>query len=408
MPISDATKRDLLRIYAGDTSPELDPSIIGERSPLRKLSYETFLSRYYGIRNPEVLRIFHAGVAGSFADGIDAIDAWEAISYGGLPGLPPPLAQALLAWDYGEEPEPYIFHFPDGNASIARLLVRSLIPQVAPGSSMDDVVLARFDYARLDEAGSPVRLRLESTVVRVEHDGPAATAKRVALTYVRAGRAERVYGKSCVLAGYNMMIPYLCPELPAPQRAALAQLVKSPLVYTNVLLRSWQAWKRAGLAEVYCPGSYHQTAMLDYPVSMPGYAFSAGPDEPILVHMERAPIHPDSGLSRREQYRAGRRELLATSFETMERAIRTQLAGMLGHVGFDPARDIEAITVNRWGHGYAWSYTGHADPEYAPDEYPHVRGRRPFGRIRIANSDAGATALLPAAIDEAYRAVAEL
>jgi spermidine dehydrogenase len=54
------------------------------------------------------------------------------------------------------------------------------------------------------------------------------------------------------------------------------------------------------------------------------------------------------------------------------------------------------------------AYTGHADPDYAPDEYPHVRGRRPFGRIRIANSDAGARALLPSAIDQAHRAVEEL
>jgi spermidine dehydrogenase len=408
MPVSRETKRDLVRIYAGQTTLELDASIIGERSPLRKLSYQAFLSEYYGIRSQEVRRILHAAVAGTFAEGIDAIDAWIAISYGGLPGLPPPLAQALYAWDYGDEPEPYIFHFPDGNASIARLLVRSLIPPVAPGSSMDDVVLARFDYGRLDEADSPVRLRLESTVVRVEHDGPPASASRVALTYVQRGRAQRVFGRSCVLACYNAMIPYLCPELPAPQREALSQLVRSPLVYTNVLLRSWQAWKRAGLAEAYCPGSHHQTAMLDYPVSTPGYAFSASPDEPILVHMERAPIQPDAGLSRREQYRAGRRELLTTSFETLERAIRAQLAGMLGSEGFDPARDIEAITVNRWGHGYAWSYTGHADPAYGPDEFPHVRGRQPFGRIRIANSDAGANALLPIAIDQARRAIEEL
>jgi spermidine dehydrogenase len=273
---------------------------------------------------------------------------------------------------------------------------------------MDDVVLARFDYGRLDEAGSPVRLRLESTVVRVEHDGPAGAAKRVAVSYVRGGRAQRVFGKSCVLACYNMMIPYLCPELPAEQREALARLVKAPLVYTNVLLRNWQAWRRAGLAEAFCPGSHHQTAMLDYPVSTPGYAFSASPEEPILVHMERAPIAPDQGMSRAEQYRAGRQELLATSFEDMERAIRSQLAGMLGEAGFDPASDILAITVNRWGHGYAWGYAGHSDPDYAPDEYPHVRGRRPFGRIRIANSDAGASAFLPNAIDQAQRAIDEL
>ena len=135
---------------------------------------------------------------------------------------------------------------------------------------------------------------------------------------------------------------------------------------------------------------------------------SASPAAPLLVHMERAPIRPGEGLSRQEQYRAGRRELLTTSFEEMERNIRTQLAGMLGEAGFDPAREIEGITVNRWGHGYAWLYAGHSDPEYAQDEYPHVRGRQPVGRIRIANSDAGASALVPSAIDQAHRAIEEL
>ncbi len=408
MPVSEETKRDLLRVYEGGSDRLSDPSIIGERSFLRKISYEDFLVEYYGIRNPELWKIFHAATAGSMALGIDAIDAWDAISYGGLPGLPKALARKLVEWDYGDHPEPYIFHFPDGNASIARLLVRSLIPRVASVDSVDEIVGARFDYGRLDEPDSPVRLRLESTVVRVEHDGPPPSAKRVAVTYVHAGRAQRVWGSACVLACYNMMIPYLCPELPAGQREALASLVKAPLVYTNVLLRNWRPWQAAGLAEAYCPGSYHQTAMLDYPVSLGGYRFSAGPDEPIVAHLERAPIQPDEGLTKRQQFRAGRRELLETSFEQMERSIRTQLAGMLGEAGFDPALDIEAITVNRWPHGYAYGYSGHADPEYADDEFPHVRGRQRFGRVAIANSDAGARAMLDCAIDEAQRAVEEL
>jgi spermidine dehydrogenase len=230
----------------------------------------------------------------------------------------------------------------------------------------------------------------------------------VAVTYVRAGRAHRVWGKACVLACYNTMIPHLCPELPAEQREALASLVKAPLIYTNVLLRSWHPWKRAGLALAFCPGSYHQIAMLDFPVSLGDYRFSAGPEEPIVVHLERAPIKPRLGLTPREQYRAGREELLSMPFEAIESSLRVQLARMLAEVGFDPAIDIEAITVNRWPHGYSHEYLSHLDPEYAEDEYPHVRGRQPFGRITIANSDSGASAYLDTAIDQAYRAVEEL
>jgi spermidine dehydrogenase len=229
----------------------------------------------------------------------------------------------------------------------------------------------------------------------------------VAVTYVRAGAAQRVWGRTCIIAGYNMMIPYLCPELPAEQRASLALLVKSPLLYTNVLLRDWQAWKRAGLGLAICPGSDHQVAMLDFPVSLGDYRFARGPDEPIVAHLEGTPLGTGSGLERRQLYREARARLLATPFSAYERSIRSQLAGMLGAAGFDPARDIEAITLNRWAHGYAWGPNPLVDPP-SPDGLPHEVGRRPFGRIAIANSDAGASATLDTAIDQAYRAVEEI
>ncbi len=404
MPLSEAGRRELLRVLDPDPGLFRDGSRLGDSAFLRTLSYEAFVSQHLGARRPEVLRILDAAAVSGFGDSIDHIPAWDGLAWGGLPGVPPALREQVDR-EFGSEP--YIFHFPDGNASVARLLVRSLIPGVAPGDSMEDVVGARFDYTRLDAADSPVRLRLESTVVRVEHDGPPASARRVGATYVRAGRAQRVWARSCVLAGYNMMIPYLCPELPAAQREALALGVKSPLVYTNVALRDWRAWQRAGLGMAYCPGSYHQVAMLDFPVDLGGVRFSRGPDEPIVAHLEACPVERGSGLTPREQYRAGRRAMLATPFESIERRIRRELAGMLGAAGFDPARDIAAITVNRWPHGYAYHPNPLVDgrPEGA---LPHELGRRPFGRIRIANSDAGGRATLDGAIDEAHRAIQEL
>jgi spermidine dehydrogenase len=300
--------------------------------------------------------------------------------------------------------EPYTYHFPDGNASVPRLLVRQLIPDVAEGSTMEDVVTASFDYGRLDRPESPVRIRLDSTVVRVEHDGSPRSAERVHITYVRGGRAARVRARQVVLACYNMAIPHLCPELPAPQREALRELVKIPLVYTSVLLRTGAAWKDLGIGLAYCPGSWHRLAMLDFPVSLPGYRFGSSLDEPIVVHMQRCPTKP--GFTPQEQSRAGRVELLTTPFEAIERSIREQLAGMLGPGGFDPAGDIEGITVNRWPHGYAYEPNSlFDDTSVAP---PHERGRVPFGRITIANSDSGGRAYLDCAIDEAWRAVGEL
>jgi len=228
---------------------------------------------------------------------------------------------------------------------------------------------------------------------------------------VRGGQQYRVQARCCVLACYNSMIPYICPELPAPQREALAYAVKIPILYTNVALRNWQAWKKLGIAAVVSPGSYHVNAMLDFPVSLGDYDYASDPDDPIVVHLERFPHRPNEGLSVREQHRLGRQELLSTSFAAIERNIRKQLAGTLGEGGFDPARDIQGITVNRWAHGYADFYNWLEDPWYGDkdnERYPHVRGRQPFGRIAIANSDAGASALLESAVEQAYRAIAEL
>jgi spermidine dehydrogenase len=304
-----------------------------------------------------------------------------------------------------EKEEPYIFHFPDGNASIARLLVRALIPGAVPGSTMEDVVTARADYSRLDREGSAVRIRLNSTVVNVKHTS-AEAAREVEVAYIRGKKLQAVRAKQCVLACYNGMIPYLCPELPDKQKEALAYLVKAPLVYTHVAIKNWTSFEKLGVRQIESPGSYHVYTALDFPVSMGDYRFPGKPEEPMVLFMLRTPCKP--GLPMRDQNRAGRAELMRTPFSTFERNVRDQLGRMLGSAGFDPARDIDGLTVNRWAHGYAYSYNPLFDPDWAEEEKPWVVGRKPFGQIAIANSDAGASAYTDVAIDQAYRAVAEL
>ncbi len=210
-----------------------------------------------------------------------------------------------------------------------------------------------------------------------------------------------------MLACYNAIIPRLAPELPERQRAALVFGVKTPLVYTNVLLRDWRFLEKVGVSHLYSPAGYHSLAFLDFPVSVGQYQHSRSPEEPILMHLVRVPASP--GLPRREQHRAGRYDLLTTTFETFERKTRDQLGRAFTSGGFDPARDIAGLTVNRWPHGYADFGDPLTDPEWATEEdKPWVIGRKPFGRIAIANSDAGANAETQTAIDEAYRAVQEL
>ena len=277
-----------------------------------------------------------------------------------------------------------------------------------PGSSMEDVVNARAVYSKLDVVDSPVRIRLNSTVVHVRNFAGAGRSapREVQIAYMRGGKLHTVTGKNCVLACYNGMIPYICPDIPAEQSKALSYLVKMPLVYTHVALRNWEPFAKLNVHHIVAPGGYHTYTALDFPVSLGGYKFPASPKEPAVLFMLRTPCKP--GLDQREQNRAGRRELLDTPFATFEKNIRDQLNKMLGPAGFEAARDIEGITVNRWAHGYAFTPNPLFDPDWKEEEKPWVIGRKRVGRIAIANSDAGADAYTNVAIDQAWRAVSDL
>jgi spermidine dehydrogenase len=399
-PLTEQARQDVARLYVEkiDYLPELP--VEAKKARLARTSYSDFLVGPAQITK-DALPFFQTRPHSFWGLGIDAVSALETWKWGypGFEGMD-------LGESEGGRREPYIFHFPDGNASVARLLVRALIPEAVPGGTMEDVVTARADYARLDRPRQRVRIRLNSTVVRVEHDGPPATARHVKVTYVRGGQAHRVRAGACVLACYNSIIPHLCPELPEEQKKELAYATRAPLVYTNVLIRDWSAFKKLGVQSVYAPGGYHSGFTLDFPVSLGESRCPSSPAEPMVVHMVRVPV--SAGRPAREQHRAGRWDLLSASFETFERHIRDQLGRALSGGGFDPARDIEAITVNRWPHGYAYEYNRLFDPDWSEEERPWVRGRRRFGRIAIANTDAAADAYTDAAIDQAHRAVREL
>jgi spermidine dehydrogenase len=405
LPIAEEAQRDILRLQktAVDYFPDLDPE--QKRAKLIKISYKDFLLQYVKT-HPDVAKIYQKATHDLYGVGVDAVSAYDCALYY-YPGFKGMTLPKRHRDDDPEEHEPYIFHFPDGNASIARMLVRSLAPGVLSGSTMEDIVTARADYARLDDSGSAIRIRLNSTAVHVKHVGDPATAKEVEVTYVRGGQARRVRAANCVLACYNMIIPYLCPEMSDKQKEALAYCVKVPLVYTNVQISNWKSFEKLGVQAFYAPGAYFSNVTLDFPVSMGDYRFPSSPDEPCLLHLLRTPCQP--GLPCKEQYRAGRFELLGTSFATFERNVRDQLGRMLSAGGFDPARDIQAITVNRWPHGYAYEYNNLFEPLDRPaNERPCVIGRQPFGRIHIANSDADGHAYTNIAIDQGYRAISEI
>jgi spermidine dehydrogenase len=412
-PLSEAAQKDIARISTEkvDYLPGMDRE--QKKVYLARTSYKDFLLKNAKV-HPDVIPFFQTETYGLYGVGIDAVPAGDLAKLGYHPGF-----QGMdLSGPYGpgmgleitrqNNLEPYIHHFPDGNASIARLLVRALIPGCAPGNTMEDIVLAKMDYAKLDDVASSVRIRLNSTVVRAQNVGGAngVSSGQVDVTYVRDGQARIVCGAACVLACWNMVIPYLCPEMTDQQKEALAYGVKIPLVYTNVQLRNWTAFEKLKISGAECPGSYFESVTLDFPVSMGGYSYAGKPEDPCVIHLQHVPCSP--GLPARDQQRAGRSVLLTTKFETFERNIREQLGRMLSAGGFDPARDIQAITVNRWPHGYAYEYNSLYDPEWPAGQSPCEIGRQPFGRIHIANSDAGAFAYTNEAIDQAWRAIQEI
>jgi spermidine dehydrogenase len=247
-------------------------------------------------------------------------------------------------------------------------------------------------------------VRLNSIAVSVANakDGKGP----VDIGYVREGKLHRIQAKRAVLACYNMIIPYLMPELPAAQKAALAASVKLPLVYGTVAIRNWHSWVMLGVDEIYSPYGFFSNVKLDYPVSLGGYRNPRNPSEPILLHLVHVPRAPNQRLSNVEQFRLGRQQLLETSFETFEAQIRDQLDRMLGPGGFQSARDIAAITVNRWPHGYAYQADSLFDNDTTPPLYETARQRS--GQVAIANSDAAWNAYAHEAIDQAWRAVGEL
>ncbi|MHA6573541.1 NAD(P)-binding protein [Pseudomonas yamanorum] len=399
-PLPEADRQALIALHV--TPKDYLPGKSAEEKAdyLAATSCRDFLLKDVGLSEGAV-KYFQSRTNDFMALSIDAVASADAYSVGfpGFGGMNlAPISEEAAA----EMEEPYIYHFPDGNASLARLLVRSLIPAVAPGHTMDDIVLTPFDYAKLDQPKTPVRVRLNSTAVSVRNVGDG-----VHIGYSRGGQLAQVRGKRCILACYNMMIPYLLRDLPAEQAQALSQNVKYPLVYTKVVVRNWTSFQKLGVHEIYAATQPYSRIKLDYPVSMGGYEHPRDPTQPIGLHMVYVPTSPNSGMNGRDQARAGRGKLYGQTFEQLEAQLRDQLQRMLGPGGFNHQTDILAITVNRWSHGYA-TFSNSLFDDADESEKLKDLARKPLGHVSIANSDAAWSAYAHAAIDEAYRAVGEV
>lgn len=406
-PLDTKAKGDLIALFDSPTDPFEGRNRTEKLAILAETTYEAFLLNILGL-HPQVAAYFEDTTKAYFGAGIDAVTCLDARSIGN-PGFD--------AMDLGDavyptlspsgrlnqkNTDPYIYHFPDGNASLARALVRALIPEALPGDTIEDLVLAHTDYTRLDRSENRIRIRLNAPCVRIGH-----ADKAVEVCYVSDGRLRKVSADRAILACWHRVIPLLTNELPADQIEALQDQHKVPLIYANVLLRSWESLAKLGIVRFRLPGGFWEECRIDYPVSIGSYRFAGRPDEPVLLHLVKT-VLGKKGKSAREQSRAGRHRLTDLTFAEMEFQIRDILSRALGPGGFDPAHDIEAITINRWSHGYSYEYMRPWDPYWPQGKLPIETSRRGWGQIAIANSDAGAYAYAHSAIDQAARAVREL
>lgn len=404
-PFNDQDKADLLALFEEDVDYLAGMTTDEKSDWLDTHSYAQFLREKVGL-SEHVMLYFQRSTDDFMAVGIDATCCSDARMCA-LPGF-----EGLGLPDMDEESQaelddPYTFHFPDGNASLTRLMVRKLIPAVAPGTTMHDVVLAKFDYSQLDKPEHNVRLRLNSTGLNAQNitleDGSAG----VVVAYIQKQQLHRVRARHTVMAGYNMMIPHMVPEASKEQKQALRENVKAPLVYTSVVIRNWQSFIKLGVHDIYCPTAPYCMVKLDFPVNMGGYKHPTSPDKPVVLHMVYVPNLAGSALSAREQSRKGRAMLLGMSFAEHEKMIREQLQDMLGNAGFNHEEDVMAITVNRWSHGYSYSVNTLFDDEDEADKIIET-ARQPIGNITIANSDSDWSPYAHSAIEQGIRAVDEL
>ncbi|MDO4656432.1 NAD(P)-binding protein [Kingella sp. (in: b-proteobacteria)] len=327
---------------------------------------------------------------------IHAISVYAALE-NGYPGV-----QNLKLAHTAHAEEPYIYHFPDGNASIARLLVRKLIPSIAAGHSMEDIVTAQFDYSKLDLPANNVRIRLNSTALIAQN-----TAQGVAVAYQAQGSQElqRADAAKCIFAGHSALAARIMPDMPAAQKTAEQSNSRTPMVYANALVKNAHAFKKLGVHRLYAPTAFFCDVKLDDPVSIGDYQCTQTPDEPIVIHMAHIATALE-GKTPQEMYKKGRGKLAGMTFDDIKAEMLKQLRAIYALAGENLDDNLLDVSINRWSHGYSYERldlfnTG----RNAADTTAQMQKR--VGNIFMAGSDVAWKPYVQGAFDQAYRAVKE-
>jgi spermidine dehydrogenase len=424
-PISSRLRADLNRLMNGRTDYLEGKSIEEKIAFLRSISYRDYLLDVVKVSDEAI-----PFVQGVWCLGTDVATAWFAF-FRHKPGFEGLGLERPDKSPESEEARADDYSLPGGNSDVARLLVRAMIPDALPPGSFVDVADERTDYTVLDRPSNPTRIRQSSIVYNVSHTGDPPhilepDTREVVISYLNAGKARSVKAANVIMACMNNVVPFLCPQIPDVQKAALRTSVRAANQATNVLFRNWLAFEEAGITGAAAPNSFFGRLGLASPRFLGGMKPSTSPKDPVIVsfstggnsgilsnpYMLRAlcgEATPEPGTPPDDQFRAVRHGLLSAPFELFEREVREQSVRILAGTRFDPARDIVAITVNRWPHGFATGLNELFDEPLEPGTFPPtVIARQKFGRIAIANSDAGGVSTMQTAFDQAWRAVNDL
>jgi len=397
--VPEATRKELLRWFSGDAAkaaPFAPPKYEGDDVSryLDSITLEEHYMRQYGLSREFIRSFLSPDLGGGAGLGADALSAYSDYAF-------------ELLHPYQGEAEA-VQMFPGGNSTIARLMVKTLIPPAISGdATLDGVSLGKVDFSALDSKESRARIRLGATAVSVRHDGVPEKSDFVSVVYASGDRLFRVRTRSAVMAGGSWTTKHVVRDLPDAQAAAYDQFYRSPCMMANVALRNWRPlakmgitgcrWFRAGI------GNYLELRRLATVGNVPK---TISPDSPVVLTVKVLYSYP--GLSTQDQGHRGRRELITTSFRDYERRIRQQFTDMFAPAGFAADRDIAGIILNRWGHAYLSPQPGFffgSPGKPAPRE---VLRAVPFGRIAFANSDLAGAMDHRFSILEAQRAVAQL
>ncbi|MCS4533068.1 NAD(P)-binding protein [Neisseria montereyensis] len=394
-PLPEEDKQALMALYAEPADYLKGKTKSGRKEFAENTSYYDFLKNY--VKLPEGALKYLKNISSEYwGHAINAISVQEALD-DGYPGV-----QNLGLETEEYEEEPYIYHFPDGNASIARMLVRRMIPAVATGDTMEDIVLAKFDYSKLDVPENKIRIRLNSTALLLENNDEG-----VAVAYLPrdGGNLKQVQAKQAIFAGHSALAARVIPQMPEAQKNAATTNVKIPMVYGKAAVKNSQAFQKLGVHSLYAPDAPYCLVKLDDPVSMGGYQFPQTADEPMIIHMVH--IATDfSGKTAREMYKKGRMALYQQNFDNLKQQMLDQLRSIYQVAGENLDDVLVSVTLNRWAHGYSYEQTGLWDSDQSTEKATGTM-QKPVGNIFMAGSDSGWMPYVHGAIDQAHRAVGE-